>query len=71
MDMLELADKLESLPASTDAVGAHTAADNVAMLRTLRRFPAGRTDRDGSLVSVTLPVIGNQPAANETPATFG
>lgn len=53
------------------AVVAHTAADNVAMLRTLRRFPAGRTDRDGTLVSVTLPVPGRQPASEETPATFG
>jgi ribosomal protein S18 acetylase RimI-like enzyme len=53
------------------AVVAHTAADNVAMLRTLRRFPAGRTDRDGALVSVTVPVSEKQSAAKESPATSG
>ena len=40
------------------ALVAHTAADNVAMLRTLRRLGAATTDRDGSMVSVTLPVPG-------------
>ncbi|MCU7725885.1 GNAT family N-acetyltransferase [Actinoplanes sp. KI2] len=40
------------------ALVAHTAADNVAMLRTLRRLGAGPAERDGSLVSVTLPVSG-------------
>ena len=53
------------------AVVAHTGADNVAMLRTLRRFGSGSFDRDGALVSVTLPVAGKQPATNETPATSG
>lgn len=38
------------------ALVAHTAADNVAMLRTLRRIGAGDTERDGSMVTVTLPV---------------
>jgi len=53
------------------AVVAHTAADNVAMLRTLRRFGAGPGERDGSLVSVTLPAAGKQPVPKETPATSG
>ncbi|MBU2662423.1 GNAT family N-acetyltransferase [Actinoplanes bogorensis] len=43
------------------AVIAHTAADNVAMLRTLRRLGAGPADRDGAMVSVTLPVPGDRP----------
>ncbi|GAB1642312.1 GNAT family N-acetyltransferase [Krasilnikovia sp. MM14-A1259] len=38
------------------AVVAHTSADNAGMLRTLRRLGAGRTDRDGPMTSVTLPV---------------
>jgi GNAT superfamily N-acetyltransferase len=38
------------------AVVAHAGADNVAMLRTLRRLGAGTTDRDGPMLSVTLPV---------------
>jgi len=50
------------------AVVAHTAADNVAMLRTLRRIGAGGTDRDGALVSVTVPVGDPQPAADGTHA---
>ena len=38
------------------ALVAHTGADNVAMLRTLRRVGPGETERDGAMVSVTLPV---------------
>ncbi|MFI7544270.1 GNAT family N-acetyltransferase [Actinoplanes sp. NPDC049599] len=54
------------------ALVAHTGADNVAMLRTLRRFGvAGRGERDGTLLSLTLPVAGNRPANEETPATSG
>ena len=56
------------------AVVAHTGADNVAMLRTLRRFGAtGRDDRDGGLLSLTLPIAGtgHQPATDETPAASG
>jgi GNAT superfamily N-acetyltransferase len=42
------------------AVTAHTSAENVAMLRTLRRFGAtGPGDRDGTLRGVTLPVAGH------------
>ena len=53
------------------AVVAHTGADNVAMLRTLRRLGPGSSVRDGALISVTLRVAGKQPAADETPATSG
>ena len=54
------------------ALVAHTAADNVAMLRTLRRLGAVTTDRDGALVSVTLPVPGPRPVVgDEAPATLG
>jgi GNAT superfamily N-acetyltransferase len=53
------------------AVVAHTAADNVAMLRTLRRVGTGTTDRDGTMLSVTLPVLRRQRTADETPATPG
>ncbi|WP_250038130.1 GNAT family N-acetyltransferase [Paractinoplanes maris] len=53
------------------ALIAHTAADNVAMLRTLRRLGGGPIDRDGTLVSVTLPIAGRSPAGQETPATLG
>jgi GNAT superfamily N-acetyltransferase len=54
------------------ALVAHTGADNVAMLRTLRRFGAADGgERDGTLLSVTLPVVGHQPANDETPATSG
>jgi GNAT superfamily N-acetyltransferase len=42
--------------AGSAAVVAHASADNVPMLRTLRRIGAGTTDRDGAMVSVTLPV---------------
>ena len=38
----------------------------------LRRVGAvGEPDRDGPMVSVTMPVTGRQPAADETPATSG
>jgi ribosomal protein S18 acetylase RimI-like enzyme len=53
------------------ALVAHAAADNVAMLRTLRRLGAGATERDGSMISVTLPVPGRDPVGDEAPATFG
>ncbi|MET8149876.1 GNAT family N-acetyltransferase [Actinoplanes sp. NPDC049668] len=56
------------------AVVAHTGADNVAMLRTLRRFGVtDRADRDGALLSLTLPIAGtgHQPATDETPAASG
>ncbi|WP_250006054.1 GNAT family N-acetyltransferase [Actinoplanes sp. M2I2] len=53
------------------ALVAHTAADNVAMLRTLRRLGGGAAERDGTLVSVTLPIAGNRPAGRQTPAAFG
>jgi RimJ/RimL family protein N-acetyltransferase len=53
------------------AVIAHCAADNVAMLRTLRRLGAGTPERDGSIVTVTLPVPGARSVGEETPAAFG
>jgi GNAT superfamily N-acetyltransferase len=53
------------------ALVAHTAADNVAMLRTLRRLGDGHIERDGSMISVTLPVPGREPVGDETPANFG
>ena len=53
------------------ALVAHTAADNVSMLRTLRRLGAGPAERDGAMVSVTLPVPGRRPVGDETPAAFG
>jgi GNAT superfamily N-acetyltransferase len=43
------------------AVVAHTGADNAAMLRTLRRFGAEGGDRDGTMLSLTLPMAGRQP----------
>jgi GNAT superfamily N-acetyltransferase len=46
------------------ALVAHTAADNAAMLRTLRRLGHGSLDRDGALVSVTLPARA-EPVADE------
>lgn len=52
------------------AVVAHTGAGNVAMLRTLRRLGAGTIQRDGALVSVTVPAAG-RPVGDETPAAFG
>jgi GNAT superfamily N-acetyltransferase len=54
--------------AGTAAVVAHTGADNVAMLRTLRRFGGTGGDRDGTLLSVTLPVVHPEPATDGTPA---
>jgi GNAT superfamily N-acetyltransferase len=42
--------------AGSAAVVAHARAENVAMQRTLRRIGAGTTDRDGTMLSVTLPV---------------
>ena len=54
------------------ALVAHAAADNVAMLRTLRRLGRGPADEDGAMVSVTLPVPGERPAVgDQTPATSG
>ncbi len=44
------------------ALVAHAAADNVAILRTLRRLGAGPAERDGTMVSVTLPVPGHRTA---------
>jgi GNAT superfamily N-acetyltransferase len=54
--------------AGTAALVAHTGADNVAMLRTLRRFGATGGDRDGTMLTVTLPVTGRHPVPHETPA---
>jgi len=48
------------------AVLAHACADDAAMLRTLRRLEPSSSVRDGALVSVTLPVAGKQPSADET-----
>ena len=54
------------------ALVAHTGADNVAMLRTLRRLGvADRGERDGALLSLVLPVAGHRSASDETPATSG
>ena len=50
------------------ALVAHTAADNVAMLRTLRRLGGTAADRDGTMVSVTLPVPGHRTAGDQAPA---
>ena len=44
------------------AVVAHTTAENLAMLQTLRRLGAGPLDQDGDLISVTLPVRRQAPA---------
>ncbi|GLY94899.1 GNAT family N-acetyltransferase [Actinoplanes sp. NBRC 103695] len=44
------------------AVVAHTSADNIAMLRTLRRLGAGPADRDGDMLTVTLTVPGAHSA---------
>jgi GNAT superfamily N-acetyltransferase len=49
------------------AVVAHTGADNAAMLRTLRRLGAGDGDRDGPMLSVTLPVAARK--TSHTPVT--
>jgi len=48
------------------ALIAHTGADNVAMLRTLRRLGAGPAERDGTLVSVTLPIAGHREVGKAT-----
>ena len=54
------------------ALVAHTGADNVAMLRTLRRFGVAEGgDRDGALLTLTLPMAGHRSASDETPATSG
>jgi RimJ/RimL family protein N-acetyltransferase len=51
------------------ALVAHTRADNVAMVHTLRRLgDTGDAERDGSMMSVTLPVTRLEPAADGTPA---
>jgi RimJ/RimL family protein N-acetyltransferase len=55
--------------AGTAALVAHTAADNVAMLRTLRRLGATDGARDGTMISVTFPVPVHHPAPSETRAT--
>jgi RimJ/RimL family protein N-acetyltransferase len=47
------------------ALVAHTAADNVAMLRTLRRLGAGPAERDGAMVSVTLALPGRVDTPTE------
>lgn len=56
------------------ALVVHTQADNAPMLRILDRVvPAGRTDRDGPLVTATVPLIAGgpvAPAAN-SPAAAG
>jgi GNAT superfamily N-acetyltransferase len=50
------------------ALVAHVPADDVAMLRTLRRLGAGSTEQDGALVSITLPVPSARPVGEESPA---
>jgi GNAT superfamily N-acetyltransferase len=42
------------------ALVAHTAADNAAMLSTLRRFGGRGGDLDGGMLTVTLPVAGHR-----------
>jgi GNAT superfamily N-acetyltransferase len=49
------------------ALVAHTGADNAAMLRTLRRFGADGGERDGAMLSVTLPVTGRQHTETPVP----
>ena len=53
------------------ALVAHTAVENVAMLRTLRRLGAGEAEGDGTMVSVTLPLSGHRQVGDETAASFG
>jgi GNAT superfamily N-acetyltransferase len=53
------------------ALIAHIAVDNVPMLRSVRRLGAGQTDRDGTMLSFTLPMPRHRPVGDETPATFG
>ena len=50
------------------AVVAHTTAENAGMLRTLRRLGAEPTDRDGSMLTATIPVADRQTASDEAPA---
>ncbi|MBG0560045.1 GNAT family N-acetyltransferase [Actinoplanes aureus] len=52
------------------ALVAHVAAGDAAMLDTLRRLGAERFERDGTVVSATLPAAG-RPVGDETPATSG
>jgi GNAT superfamily N-acetyltransferase len=55
--------------AGIEALIAHTVADDVAMLRTLRRVGVpGEPERDGALASVTLPVSGPPAAPGGTRA---
>ncbi|MEV6631164.1 GNAT family N-acetyltransferase [Actinoplanes sp. NPDC051470] len=49
------------------ALVLHVTADNTAMLRTLRRLGSGAADRDGSMLTVTLPVPGAD--VHESPVT--
>jgi ribosomal protein S18 acetylase RimI-like enzyme len=49
------------------ALVAHVGVDNAAMLRTLRRCGADGGERDGTMLSVTLPVAGRR--RTETSAT--
>jgi GNAT superfamily N-acetyltransferase len=53
------------------AIVAHAAADNTAILHTLRRIGPGSIDRDGPMVSVTLTMTSPHAAQRETPATSG
>ncbi|MEV8506415.1 GNAT family N-acetyltransferase [Actinoplanes sp. NPDC051475] len=58
--------------ADLEAVVAHVDADNVAMLRTLRRLGVtGPGERDGALLSLTLPIGDRRTATRDTPATSG
>jgi hypothetical protein len=41
------------------------------MLRTLRRLGSGPTDRDGPMLTVTMPMAGRQTAGDETPVNHG
>jgi len=51
------------------AVVAHTAAENTGMLRLLRRWGTGRTDRDGDMLTVTVPVSGRQASDQDAVTT--
>ena len=53
------------------ALTAHIAVDNVAMQRSVRRLGAGQIDRDGTMLSFTLPIPRHRKVGDETPATFG
>ena len=57
--------------AGVAALVAHTDAGNVAMLRTLRRVGAGPADRDGDLLSVTVPIAGRATVPDDSRATSG